>query len=194
MTDGLTVISKSCNTMLRLVEDLLDVAAIEAGGVKLEEKDVDLPVFLEEYCRASGILAAAKGIKLELELQHPLPPARMDPHRIQQVIDNLITNAIKFSPHGSTVTVQACTAPEAIRIAVRDEGPGIPEAETERIFAPFTRASTLPPNSERSTGLGLAIAKSLVEAHGGCLTVQTATGKGSTFSFTVPVANQAAYQ
>jgi signal transduction histidine kinase len=111
----------------------------------------------------------------------------MDPDRIDQVINNLITNAIKFSQPKSRIVLRAVLSQDSIAISVVDQGPGIPPAEISKMFQYFGRTNVLPPAGEKSTGLGLAIAKRMVEAHGGKIGVVSQPGQGSTFTFTLPL-------
>ena len=109
-----------------------------------------------------------------------------DPHRLRQVIDNLISNAIKFSPPGSTVQVSAQRMPSGWRINVQDEGPGVTPSDRERLFQDFARLSARPTGGEKSTGLGLAITRRVVEAHNGQIGVDSEPGHGANFWFTLP--------
>jgi hypothetical protein len=113
----------------------------------------------------------------------------MDPNRIDQVINNLITNAIKFSKSGSRIVLRAVLLKDVVAISVTDQGPGIPREEISKMFQYFGRTNVLPSAGEKSTGLGLAIAKRMVEAHGGKIDVESQPGKGSTFTFTLPLKN-----
>ncbi len=171
--------------MLGLINDLLDVSQIEAGTLELDLQPVAVKDFLEEAVHRHTGLAAPKGTKVLLE---PVPEGTVmaDPLRLRQVIDNLISNAVKYSPPGSTVTVRAERNPGYWRISVQDEGPGISKEEQQNLFQYFARLSTKPTGDEPSTGLGLAISRRMVEAHGGEIGVESEPGKGSTFWFTLP--------
>ena len=178
---------KACETMLALINDLLDVSAIEAGQLNLELEKIDLNSYLQECYDSSCILARAKSIRLKLVVGQPLPTVWIDPDRINQVLNNLISNAIKFSNPQTTITIGANVDKNEVPIFVTDEGQGIPKDEIQLVFKEFGRASVRPTAGERSTGLGLAIVQRIVEAHGGRIWVESKVGKGSTFTFSLPL-------
>ncbi len=180
--------NRACENMLNLINDLLDVSAIEAGHLELDLREVDLAAFLREAQAANAMLAKSKVIELVLDLAPDLPPVVMDPDRISQVINNLITNAIKYSFPQTTITLRARAMGQEVQIAVQDQGQGIPPAEIGKLFTEFGRTSVKPTGGEKSTGLGLAIVKRMVEAHGGRIGVESQVGVGSTFAFTLPLA------
>ena len=183
------VVLASFGRMETLTNDLVDLTAIESGTVDLHWKSVDLRLLLTESTELHRMLAGAKFIDLDLDVDLPPEAATVpaDPRRIQQVLDNLITNAVKFSFPGGRIRLTARVEDSAVAVSVSDQGQGIPEADLERIFTPFGRSSARPTGGERSTGLGLAIAKRLVEAHDGRLGVESHQGTGSTFRFTIPL-------
>ena len=172
--------------MFNLINDLLDISAIESGNLQISPAPVDFGVLLPETIEHHAMIAQAKEISVRGELGE-LPTLHVDGRRIQQVLDNLITNAAKFSPRGTTVTVQAAVGPTHLRIAVRDQGKGIPKEEQSKLFKEFGRTSVKPTDGEKSTGLGLAIVKKIVEIHGGVVGVESEVGKGSTFFFSLPM-------
>jgi signal transduction histidine kinase len=178
---------RACKTMLRLIEDFLDASVIESGRLELARRSIDLAAYLRERHADNLALAQARDIDLRLDLEPGLPAVAIDPNRISQVINNLIGNALKFSGPQTAVTLGARTSGSTIRISVMDEGPGIPARETGQIFAGFGRTSVRPSGEDKSTGLGLAIAKRLVEAHGGTIDVSSKVGQGTTFVFSLPV-------
>ena len=180
-------IAGHCDKMLALINDLLDVSAIESGHLAMEMRKVDLKSYLAEIHRNSVFLAKAKSIELVLEMAESLPEVFMDPNRMDQVINNLISNAIKFSGPGSRVVLRAVPLQEAVAISVSDQGQGIPPEEISKMFQYFGKTPVLPTAGEKSTGLGLAIAKRMVEAHGGTIKVESQPGQGSTFIFTLPL-------
>ncbi len=185
----LVKMDKSCETMLTLINDLLDVSAIEAGHLELKLYEVDLTAFLRE-CHAAHVLwARAKNIELALDLAPDLPAVTMEPDRINQVMNNLITNAIKYSNPGTVVTLRARRAGDEVAISVQDQGQGIPAKEIPKLFTDFGKTSVRPTGGETSIGLGLAIVKRMVEAHGGRIGVESLVGAGSTFTFTLPLAH-----
>jgi len=180
-------ISQYCEKMLALINDLLDVSAIESGHLSMERQEIDLMAYLKENAQGSTLLAHAKSIEFVLEVPKDLPRISMDPHRIDQVINNLITNAIKFSQPNSRIVLRAVSLEGAVAISVTDQGQGIPREEISKMFRYFGRTNVLPTAGEKSTGLGLAIAKRMVEAHGGKIGVESQPGHGSTFTFTLPL-------
>lgn len=179
-------IYKNCENMINLVEDLLDVTAIQTGKLKLDRKEVDINQFLSNVYANAQIWAQAKSIDVNLNLSSELPTISFDPNRIEQVVNNLITNAIKFSYSETTVTMSAAETEDFVEISVEDEGQGIPEEDIKKIFNEFGRARVRPTAGEKSTGLGLAIAKKIVEAHGGKIWVKSQVDVGSKFTFNLP--------
>jgi len=171
-----------------LLEGLLDVAVIEAGAFTLNVESLALDGFLREVEERNHLLAESKGSCLTVESSGG-EIVRFDPLRIHQVLGNLIGNAVKFSPAGSSVRVEARVAAGGVTLAVRDEGPGIPPEEQARLFEVYSKTSIRPTAGERSTGLGLAICRKIVEAHGGSIGVESRPGAGSTFRFTLPRAS-----
>lgn len=173
--------------MLDLLNDLLDVSAIESGKFDINPVETDLYSYLEECHSSNSILAEGKSITLKLEMDPGIPQINLDPDRISQVLNNLITNAIKFSNPDTEIIIKASIIENDVVISVTDQGQGIPEDEISQVFADFGRVSVKPTAGEKSTGLGLAIVKRLVESHGGKISVSSKVGVGSTFSFNLPV-------
>lgn len=185
----LTLIHDSSKFMLMLVNDYLDVSAIESGKLELILKRVDLKELLEKNIRIHQSFAQKKNIGITLEMPAQECPLYADDRRIGQVLDNLISNAVKFSHPGGQIAVQLAFGENEVTVSVRDSGPGIPQEELARLFLPFSRTSVRPTGGEKSTGLGLLIAKKMVEAHGGQIGVESEPGKGSVFYFTLPKDN-----
>jgi signal transduction histidine kinase len=179
---------RNCKRMQALVDDLLDISAIESGRLELDRREVDLHGFLQECFEDSQILAGAKSIEITLDVDPVLPRTRIDPNRISQVIGNLVGNAIKFSRENTRITLGAQSKDGAVEFFVADQGQGIPEEDIPRLFQDYTKASSRPTAGEKSTGLGLAIAKRVVEAHNGRIWVESKVGEGSTFSFRLSTA------
>ncbi|OSM00132.1 hybrid sensor histidine kinase/response regulator [Magnetofaba australis] len=176
--------------MLELLNDLLDVSAIESGNFDLDLELADLTELAGERV---GLLAM-QGVKKQVELvMGPSDTAlcQIDPGRIAQVLDNLLSNAIKFSPPDTTVTVLVEAEGPWATCTVRDQGPGIAEEDLPKLFGEFQRLSSQPTGGERSTGLGLSIAKRIVSAHKGNIWVDSAVGIGSAFRFQLPLASAA---
>ncbi|MCL5269446.1 MAG: GAF domain-containing sensor histidine kinase [bacterium] len=179
--------NRQCEHMLSLINELLDVSAIEMGQLDLKVEPVDLESYLRRTAESARLLAGSKSIDLTLDLAAPLPTVPMDPNRIGQVLDNLVSNAIKYSYPSTRITLGARADGSMAAISVADQGIGIPRDELDKLFTEFGRTSARPTGGEKSTGLGLAIARRLVEAHGGTIRVESEVGKGSIFSFTLPL-------
>jgi signal transduction histidine kinase len=180
-----TTINRTSDEMLGLVNDLLDVAVIESGKLDLRLKEVDVATLVRQRVHQLEPLARNKKISLDVDAdgaQH----ANIDPARFSQVIDNLVSNAIKFSPLESRVQVVLRQAGNGLTFSVQDQGPGIPESERKLLFRSFQKLSARPTGGEKSTGLGLAIVKRIVDAHGGTIEVESTPGKGTRFSVAVP--------
>jgi signal transduction histidine kinase len=183
----LRIIKSASDRMERLLADLLAVARLDGGqSLPVSPADMDLRPLLEEVRSAFACPARGNGRQLECRMPETLPRVHADRDRLHQVLSNLVGNALKFTPMGGTVTIEAETLPGEVRCSVRDTGPGLAEQEMDRIFDPFWQAEK---TARLGFGLGLKIAKSIVEAHGGSMSVESVPGKGCTFSFTVPVAN-----
>jgi len=172
--------------MLQLIDDLLDVSSIEAGLLHLKRRPSDLRKLLRRNVSFNSKLATQKHIHVGLQIEGELPKLSLDEGKIEQVLNNLISNAIKFSQPGTTVEVRAATEDDGVLISVRDQGPGISEAEHVKLFQPFGLTSVRATAGERSTGLGLAISRKIVEGHGGHIRVESKIGVGSVFLFTLP--------
>jgi two-component system sensor histidine kinase/response regulator len=182
----LATINTAGTEMLALVNDLLDISVIESGKIELNSTFASLEQVIKQRVRMNRILAEKKQISFHEEYGK-LPRVPMDVNRIGQVIDNLLGNALKFSPVGSNVFISAAAEGTMARVSVRDEGPGIAEEDQQRVFGEFQRIRVSPAAGEKGTGLGLAIAKRIVEAHRGALQVESQNGAGSTFSFAIPM-------
>jgi len=180
------IISQSAH-MLALLNDLLDLSQIESGTFQLHPVPVVVADFLRETVERHARLAEPKKTRVELE-SAPQGKILADRFRLRQVMDNLISNAIKYTPAGSLVLVRANRTNGFWRIEVQDEGPGLTEDDQERLFQAFARLSASPTGNEKGTGLGLAIARRLIEAHGGSIGVRSIPGQGATFHLTIPAA------
>lgn len=176
-------ILRSAGTMRRLIEDLLDIVSIEEGRLSIQRGAVEPTALVHEAVESLRAHAEDKQILLEVGVGPGLPPISADHDRILQVLANLIGNALKFTPAGGRVSVRAAAQEGEVVFSVTDSGPGIPEEQRQYIFHRFWQADSA---DRRGRGLGLAIAKGIVEAHGGRLWIEGEVGRGSTFSFTVP--------
>jgi signal transduction histidine kinase len=171
--------------MLDLVNQLLDVATIESGELNLAIEDKNLAELIEKSVFLVNIEAAKK--KTFIDFRHD--PAKVmvpiDPAKMKQVVDNLLTNAVKYSPPGSRISVGIEQTPNGWAFFVKDQGPGIPENERHRLFKDFGRLSVQPTGGEKSTGLGLAICRKIVDAHRGAITATNLEGGGCEFKVTL---------
>ncbi len=183
----LAIIRKSSEFMLSLLNDLLDVAKIESGRLDLDLEPADLVALIRNNVTLNQSLADKKSIRIIFRNDMPLPTILMDRTKIEQVLNNLISNAIKFSPLGTTVEVNILKSANHLTVSVRDDGQGIPESERKKLFQPFSRTSVKSTGGEKSTGLGLAIVRKIVMGHGGKIGVDSEVGRGSTFYFTLPL-------
>ena len=184
-TGFLETIDRNAQRLQRVVGDLLFVAQVEAGKLSLEDGDVDLNTVVDEAVQAAQPSADAKSIVLLIELDE-LPEVRGDRARLAQVLDNFVSNAIKFTPPGGRVTVATRLMPGEVEIVVSDTGMGIPEDELPLLFQRFFRAERATSGAIPGTGLGLAIAKAIVAGHGGRIRVESEVGTGTTFRVILP--------
>jgi signal transduction histidine kinase len=182
----ITVIHDQSQYMANLVNDLLDVATIESGKLQLDLQPVDLVKIAQINLNRNRLIAARKNITLDLQADS-IPMALFDAAKMEQVLDNLTTNAITYSPPGSHIHIRLQTSAEEILFSVQDEGPGISPAEMEKLFKPFQRTSVKSTGGEKSTGLGLVIVKRIVTGHCGRIWVESQLGKGSTFYVAIPI-------
>jgi signal transduction histidine kinase len=172
--------------MLAMVNDLLDITAIESGKFSLNLTPTQLCDLVREQAEMSKFRAAKKSISVE-ENYSDVGTINIDPNRLSQAVDNFISNAIKFSPAGSTIVLDVSRKGASIYIRIKDQGPGFSAVDMERLFSDFQQLSARPTAGEKSTGLGLAIAKRVVDAHGGQIMVESAQGAGTTFTILLPV-------
>lgn len=182
-----TIVTRS-QFMLGLINDLLDVSKIEAGSLELNRHPGNWMSFLRHNAALNGELAARKEVRVAVAPEGGSFTASFDRGKMDQVLDNLMDNAVKFSPRGSTVTVTVTEGEGLVHTTITDEGEGIPEEELPHLFEAFHRGTTSPTAGESGTGLGLAIARRIVEGHNGTIGAESRKGRGSTFFFTLPVA------
>ena len=180
-------IYKANRGMNDLVSDLLDISAIESGQLRLAPAVADLGAVISQSIRFHSLAARAKSISIK-PLQGSLASFSFDSRRVGQVLDNLLSNALKFSPVGTTVRVTLEEADGQALVSVIDQGQGIPPEEQGLLFNSYRRTSVRPTAGEASTGLGLAITRKIVEAHGGTIRVESEFGHGATFRFALPLA------
>jgi len=184
----LEVIRSNLNRMDTMVQELLDISRIEAGRLRLEIGQVALREAVEEAVRTIRQEIEAKRQTLEVEIVEPLPPVRADRNRVVQILTNLLSNAYKYTPEEGHIRVTVQPDRGVVVCSVSDTGIGIAPEEQERLFTKFFRSQHPAVRNVPGTGLGLVITKSLVELQGGQIWVESEPGKGSTFTFTLPVA------
>ncbi|HEU4455699.1 MAG TPA: PAS domain S-box protein [Longimicrobium sp.] len=182
-------IGRCSEQMGHLIRDLLDAAALEAGRLSLEPCAVGPGALLRETAEEFQARAAARELRLVVDAAPDLPSVLGDPHRVLQVLGNLLGNAVKFTAPGGRIVLRAASVPEGVELSVADTGSGIPPENLARVFDRFWQARS---TRRAGAGLGLAIARGIVEAHGGRIRAESEPGVGSTFSFTLPLAGEAA--
>jgi signal transduction histidine kinase len=182
--DHVEAILKGAERMQTMLDDLVDAARLEGGEIALAEEPLSLHGFLADLLQRASALPGASRIRVDLPAE--LPPVSADPPRLERILTNLLTNALKYSPPESAVEVKARAEGGEVVIAVRDRGQGIHPEDLPHLFKRFHRFRQ--PRKGDSVGLGLYITRSLVEAHGGRIWVESTPGEGSTFFFTLPAA------
>lgn len=184
--EGLAIIEEEADRLTHLIDNLLDASRIQAGGLKLEMSEVDLKRLISRVVK--GFRVQTKAHEIVVDVPDDLPPVWGDEERIRQILSNLLSNAIKYSPRGGIIRVGAWAENGFVTVYVADQGIGIPEEEQSRLFDRFYRVDSSIRRRTKGAGLGLYLAKALVEAHGGRIWVHSKPGVGSTFFFTLPVA------
>jgi signal transduction histidine kinase len=181
---NLEIIGRAVDRMNRLIQDLVDSARLESRRLAVTPEPISAQALLHEAADQFAPLAAARRVRLALE---PVPAVmvRADRDRILQALGNVVENALRFTPDGGTVTVSCSVGGDALRVAVRDEGPGIPAVSRSQIFSAFWRADR---NRGEGLGLGLTIARGIVEAHDGTIVAEDAPGQGAVIALTLPLA------
>ncbi|MFL5488682.1 MAG: sensor histidine kinase [Gemmatimonadaceae bacterium] len=184
----LETIKKQADSLTRLIRRLLDISRFEAGGGKIEVREVDLPRLLTTLESSFSVLASQRDIAFTIDHRDNLPTkVHWDEDRINEVLGNLLSNAFKFTERGGKVALTVATEDGKVTITVADTGVGIPPQQLPHIFDKFFQADNQAAAASKGTGLGLAIAKEIVEAHGGQVTVESQLGKGTTFMVTLPI-------
>ena len=184
----LEIIRDHAGRLGRLTDDLLKLSQIEAGKLELDFRPVAVGDLIESCVETARLKAAQKQLTLEVDCPEALPAIRGDSNRLREVLQNLLDNAVQYTPAGGRLTVRAARADGQVVVSVNDTGIGIPKADQERIFERFYRVDAARSREVGGTGLGLSIARHLVEAHGGRITVESEVGRGSTFSVFLPIA------
>jgi signal transduction histidine kinase len=177
------IVRRAADRMNRMIQDLLDVRRMEQGRLTTDLVPESPAVIVNDTIDMLRPLAAGSTIRLDTAVEPDLPLVLADAARVQQVLSNLVGNAVKFTPREGRITVCAESMEGEVRFSVIDTGPGIPAEQLPHIFGQFWQAKT---SDRRGIGLGLAIAKGIVEAHNGRIWVESHVGLGSTFYFTLP--------
>ncbi len=186
----LDIARRNMDRLNRLINDILDFSKLEAGKMTLEFASVGPGQVVEEACTALSMWASSKEILLERKVAADLPEVRMDPHRVIQVINNLVSNALKFTPKGGRVTVEVkrSSSGQEVEFSVEDTGIGIAKEDLRKVFERFLQVGERRQTDVSGTGLGLSIAKEIVELHGGRIWVESEKGKWTRFLFILPIA------
>jgi signal transduction histidine kinase len=182
----LGVVDRNADRLLRVVSDLLFVAQVDAGKLAVELEPLDLAELARETADVARPAAEAKGVELRLETA-PVPPLDGDRARLGQLLDNLVSNAVKFTPSGGRVVVRTAGLDDGALLAVEDTGIGVAPADRDRLFERFYRTRAATEQAIQGTGLGLSIARAIVDAHGGTIGVESESGRGSTFRVVLPL-------
>ncbi|MGZ8867019.1 MAG: GAF domain-containing sensor histidine kinase, partial [Thermoanaerobaculia bacterium] len=180
----ISTIQTSARQMDRLIQDLLDVARLEAGRFAVDRHLIDPAPILVHACESNRPIAERKSQKIHCHIEGALPQICADRDRLMQVFSNLIGNAMKFAPERGTIHVEARTGSGGVQFRVSDTGPGLPEADLKQLFRPYYQAKK---TAHMGAGLGLAIVRGIVEAHGGTVSAMNAPGGGAVFTFTIPL-------
>jgi len=179
-------ILESGRHLLSLINDILDLSKIEAGRMELEEAQFDLPQAIENALTLVRERALHRGIALHHAIDERIAEIRADERKVKQVLLNLLSNAIKFTPEGGRIEVRAASTDRMVEVSVMDTGIGIATEDQAAVFEEFRQVGTADKKAE-GTGLGLALSRKFIELHGGKIWVHSEVGRGSTFTFTLPV-------
>ena len=184
------IADKNSRRLVRLVEDIIDVERIESGHIPFRWQVVHLRNIVEQALEANDAYARRFGVSLALVDGEDNPPVRVDTDRLMQVLTNLISNAVKFSPHGGQVELEVRADGKLARAEIRDHGPGVPEEFREKIFQRFVQVDSVHTRSKEGSGLGLSIARSIVQRLEGKIDFHSRPGEGAVFFFEIPIWNQ----
>jgi signal transduction histidine kinase len=190
LADLMGLVAEGSQRMQSLVNDLLDLTRLEQGRTSLATENLDMREVVRESVATTEALFESKGQKLAVHLPETYCGVKGDRQRLEQLVINLLSNAHKYSPPGSQVEVRAVRSVDEVKVSVRDNGPGVPPEERERIFERFVRSSLHRNDRTASTGLGLPIARTIAEMHRGRLWIDPAPGGGSIFTLVLPVAGE----
>ncbi len=192
LRDRISKIEVETGHLTQMVNELLDLSRIESGTAQLLLDDVDLVRVARSTAERLRLFAERQGLRIEMDVPDRVSPVRGDEDRLGQVLINLLHNAVKFSPNGGEIVVGVREDEGEVRVWVRDPGVGVPRADLSRIFERFYKVDRARVRGRGGTGLGLSIARHVVESHGGRIWAESEEGAGSTFTFTVPLARDAA--
>lgn len=188
LTSAMAMLVESGEFMQHIIGDLIELRAVRDGHLQLTRLSTDLGATVRQAVARNTAYAQRKGIELRMQFDKELPHIHADDFRITQVLENLIGNAIKFSPRDAMVTVRTTHTDGALLCEVSDTGPGIPEREMNRLFTEYAHIGNQPTGGEKSTGLGLAISRELIQLHGGDIGARNNADGGATFWFRLPLA------
>jgi|GEM_PF-6022846 len=185
------IADKNSRRLVRLVEDIIDVERIESGHIPFRWQVVDLLPIVEQALEANQAYAQQFGVTLRLDPRSVSAPVRVDTDRLMQVLTNLLSNAVKFSPQGGSVDIQLFDQGTTARVEIRDHGPGIPEEFRDKIFQRFVQVDSVHTRSKEGSGLGLSIARSIVQRLDGQIDFESQAGQGTVFYFEIPCRQEA---
>jgi signal transduction histidine kinase len=187
-------IHTSGSHLLSLINDILDLSKVEAGRMELDLADFSVPMAIDNALTLVKERATRHGLALECTLDPAVADVHADERKFKQVMLNLLSNAVKFTPEGGRITVAARPVNDTVEVSVSDTGVGIAAEDCDAVFEEFRQVGQSSDAKAQGTGLGLALTRKFIELHGGRIWLTSAPGKGSTFSFTLPVAQPAAAQ
>jgi signal transduction histidine kinase len=182
----LNTAQRDVRSLSALIDDLFQMAQLNAGGFQLERADSSLTDLISDTLESFNELAARQGVKLEGGVESSVDPVNMDTRRIGRVLNNLISNAIRHTPSGGEIQVHACRTTSGVEVSVTDTGEGIRAEDLPHIFDGFYRGEKSRSRNTGGAGLGLAISRGIIQAHGGSITVESEAGRGSRFTFHLP--------
>lgn len=183
----LEVILQNSNRMMALVNDFLDFSKIGAGKFEISKSPAVITMIIDNVLNSLNILAVNKSIKIITDYANDLPIVSLDARKIEQVTMNLLSNAIKYTAQDGQIIIKGMVEDGFLRISVQDNGTGISEEEQQKLFAPYYQSQSGKNSNEKGTGLGLVIAKMIIEAHGGTISVKSKLGEGSLFTYSLPI-------
>lgn len=183
----ITIFYENSKLILDLLEDLLDISIIESGELKINFERKNFLYFLNKIIEHNSIISKNKNIDIILETNTEDFYMDFDKYKLKQAFDNILTNAIKYSPHNSMIKIIVNHDSKNAKIEIQDKGPGIKKNDIHKLFEAFSTLSTKTTSNEKSTGLGLAIAKKVIESHNGEIYVESIVGKGSSFYVIIPL-------